>query len=282
MDGQPGPAAPAADGGTLTGEQMLASPAPWNYPQVQAALDEWLHAARPPIEDGTPWHYTEWGVMENGVNVRAVHPDNQGMTRHQYLWERCRRLTSAGHCTLGDYVRLRLTGGSLDACRGTSPARTTAAGPARAPVSGERAPLFVARTVDGKRTIRLEDLRGKTVLLNLWNPGSPADRAQYAYLNDELGRLQQAGSGMVILSVAPSAGGLHPQLRDALAKVSLRIAELYPDSSVVVPYAKGLQATPATYVIDSKGIVRNVVVGSLKTNHAANVEIENLLGIGRR
>ncbi|MBU0753877.1 MAG: hypothetical protein KJ645_01970, partial [Planctomycetes bacterium] len=107
-------AASPADSAELTYEQILASATPWAFPQVQAVMDEWISLAKPPINDGLPWHYTEWGVLENGINVKAVRPDNQGKSRHQYLWEYCRRLTSVRHLTLGEYIRLRLTGGALE------------------------------------------------------------------------------------------------------------------------------------------------------------------------
>ncbi len=122
-----------------TAQEILASASPWLNPKVQAAMDEWLVAAKPPINDGKPWRYTSWGVAENGINVKALHPDNQGMTRHHYLWAVCQRLTSADHCTLGEFIKLRLTGGSMEHCRGHMPPAQPA--PMPVVVKGTPAPV---------------------------------------------------------------------------------------------------------------------------------------------
>ncbi|MBI5710775.1 MAG: redoxin domain-containing protein, partial [Candidatus Eisenbacteria bacterium] len=269
-----------------TPEQMLASPAPWLYPAVQAAMDEWLRSARPPIADGTPWRYTEWGVMENRVGVTALHPDNQGMTRHQWLWERCRRLTSSDHCTLGEFVRLRLTGAPLDGCRGKGPAARPApsaassappAPPGRPLASGDAAPAFEAHTLDGKQTIRLEDLRGKTVLLSLWNPTSPADRGHYGLISGLFARYSQ----IAVLSTAPGYENDLKRVHAFVDTLRTRVHELVPDPKALAPYLNGVIGTPTTFVIDEKGVVRGVYTGSLLGRWTTNEEIGRVAGVLR-
>ena len=269
-----------------TPEQMLAAPAPWRYPAVQAAMDEWLRAAKPPIADGTPWHYTEWGVAENGTSVRALHPDNQGMTRHQWLWERCRRLTSSGHCTLGEFVRLRVTGGPLDGCRGKGPATRPAparasssppAAPGRPLASGDPAPAFEARTLDGKETIRLEDLRGKTVLLSLWNPTTASDRGHRGQISGLFARYDQ----IVVLSTAPGFEHDLKRVHAVVDTLRTRVRELVPDPKALAPYLNGVLGTPTTFVIDQKGVVRGVYMGSLLGRWKTNEEIGRVAGVLR-
>src|ERR1035438_6741798 len=100
------------------------------------------------------------------------------MTRHQYLWTTWQRLTSVGHCKLGEYVRIKLTGGSLENCRGpavvapiTMPSTAVPATPSSTPsptsVVGinQLLPQFSLNDSNGG-IFRLIDHRGKIVLIN--------------------------------------------------------------------------------------------------------------------
>ncbi len=65
----------------------LDRPDPWNNPQVQQFIDEWLHSATPPIASPGPWRYSDWGVGVGPGTTIAGPPDHPaGWSRYQTVW----------------------------------------------------------------------------------------------------------------------------------------------------------------------------------------------------
>jgi hypothetical protein len=98
----------------------LTRPDPWNDPQVQALMDEWLRSATPTISAQRPgrWTYTLWAQVEGpGVTAAGAPNHPAGWSRHQSLWAVRAKFDSLNLCTLGDFVERRIRGESLDGCR---------------------------------------------------------------------------------------------------------------------------------------------------------------------
>ena len=219
---------------------------------------------------GLPWHYNEWGTLENGVNVRAVPPDNQGMTRHQFLWTRCQRLTSVDHGTLGEYIRAKVKGESLDPFRG----RGKPLSPARV---GQMAPLFTAKTLDGSQTIRMQDLQGKVVLLNLWSPTDPSSRRQSSQLSSMVDWYKN--DPVVILSLAPDYAAHPEKIRELLQKWNPKTIELLPEKELSEAFKANAQGYPTVYLIGKTGVIEKQYLGCLNGDEDRLYEIEKYMGL---
>lgn len=125
---------------------------------------------------------------------------------------------------------------------------------ARATV-GQPAPDFTLRGLDGAET-KLSSLRGKTVVIEWFNPECPFVKASH-----EKGSLRElakkvTASGVVWLAVnsgAPGKQGHSPEAnRAAVAKWSLSHPVLR-DEDGAVGRAYGATNTPQMFVVDSKG-----------------------------
>lgn len=108
----------------------LSRPDPWNYPQVQQLIDDWLRNAKPPIRSDLPgpWHYTEWAqVLGPGSKVGGAPDHPSGWSRHQSLWAKRTQFDSLNLCTMGEFVERRIAGKSLDGCNKAAPQGATSA-----------------------------------------------------------------------------------------------------------------------------------------------------------
>lgn len=111
----PAPAPPSAGPGApaeaVATDPSLRQPSPWESPQVQAAIDEWLRSSSPRDQRGHAWHWTEWGQAADARSRRLVEPPDPGAkSRYQFLWSLAPRLRSVGHGTLRGYVERRVRG----------------------------------------------------------------------------------------------------------------------------------------------------------------------------
>ena len=128
-----------------------------------------------------------------------------------------------------------------------------------APPTGKPAPLFMAKASNGA-SFRLQDLRGKVVLLDFWMPGCPPCRISMPALQ----RLQDkyAARGLRVIGVAENAPSLA-----AAKQFTNGLNVRYPfvmDSTGKIFEKYGLSAHPSTVIIDARGIVRYVYEGYVK------------------
>jgi peroxiredoxin len=147
---------------------------------------------------------------------------------------------------------------------------TTAAAPAPAPTaaapaaeasappaasSSGSAPDFTLPDLDGKQ-VSLSSFRGKTVVLEWFNPGCPFVR--YAHGEGPLKDLasKYTAKGIVWLAVNSGAAGQQGNGLDVNRKARQEWAMQYPvliDESGQTGKAYGAKSTPGMYVIDPKG-----------------------------
>lgn len=123
-----GSAAPASAASNTGGDRLPPPPqsppftrpeTPWNDPQVQQLIDEWLRNAKPAVRSDLPgpWRFSEWGQVLGPGSKAAGAPDHpSGWTRHQSLWQMRMRFDSLNLCSMGEYIERRLAGKGLEAC----------------------------------------------------------------------------------------------------------------------------------------------------------------------
>ncbi|NBV49102.1 MAG: thioredoxin family protein [Verrucomicrobia bacterium] len=133
-----------------------------------------------------------------------------------------------------------------------------------APEVGQPAPDFTGKTLDGK-TVSLADFKGKTVVLEWYNPGCPFVKKFY-----DAGKMQEfqkevVASGAVWLVI--NTGG-H----------KLESATYYPgtvvqDANQSIGRAYDAKVTPHCFVIDGKGtLVYKGAIDSIASTKAADIE----------
>jgi peroxiredoxin len=127
---------------------------------------------------------------------------------------------------------------------------------AAAPEVGMPAPAFTG--VDTKGTTHtLEELRGKTVILEWTNDGCPYVKKHYSGNMQKLQKETTAG-GVVWLTIASSApgtqGNLSPAEHDALMKQrGAAPTAVILDEEGTIGHAYGAQTTPHMYIITPEG-----------------------------
>lgn len=146
---------------------------------------------------------------------------------------------------------------------------------------GMMAPDFTLTDINGK-AVKLSDFRGKTVVLEWFNPGCPF--VVYAYGEGKLGEMQKstAMKDVVWLSINSGAPGMQGTGMDANKKAYddwKMSSKLLFDESGTVGHAYDAKTTPHCYVVDKKGMLvyrgglDNAPLGKVKgTSYVNHVE----------
>ncbi|MGE3457471.1 MAG: thioredoxin family protein [Kofleriaceae bacterium] len=132
----------------------------------------------------------------------------------------------------------------------------TVAAPTTA-VVGKPAPDFTLKDLDGK-TVKLSSFRGKTVVLEWFNPGCP-----FVKRSHEIGSLvdtakRQTKAGVVWLAInsnAPGKQGSDPKANADAAKQWSMTHPILLDPAGATGKAYGATNTPHMFVIDKKGVL---------------------------
>lgn len=115
---------------------------------------------------------------------------------------------------------------------------------------GRPAPDFALPDLAG-RTRRLEDGRGKIVVLNFWSAECPwTERSDPAVLQ----AVRETGDGVWYWPIAANTGEERAQIGAAAGERGLPVVLLDPDQSVADQY--GALTTPHVFVVDREGILR--------------------------
>jgi peroxiredoxin len=128
------------------------------------------------------------------------------------------------------------------------------------------APDFTAPALDGSPAFKLADLRGNVILIDFWATWCGPCTFQFPHLKDWHQRY--TSRGLRILALSDEEADL---VRDftRTEKLTYPIG-LDPDARIRVAYL--VPGMPTTVIIDRKGIVRYVAIGT-----ADPVEIENVI-----
>jgi cytochrome oxidase Cu insertion factor (SCO1/SenC/PrrC family) len=129
------------------------------------------------------------------------------------------------------------------------------AAPALAADVGQPAPDFSLKDLDGK-VVKLSDLRGKTVVLEWFNPGCPFVKASHTRGSLVGAAARQTGKGVVWLAVnsaAPGKQGYGPEANRAAERQYGMDYPVLLDESGQVGKAYGATNTPGMIVIDRDG-----------------------------
>ncbi|MDE2598504.1 MAG: redoxin domain-containing protein [Rhodocyclaceae bacterium] len=127
------------------------------------------------------------------------------------------------------------------------------------PAVDQPAPSFIANTADG-RSVNLDSLKGKTVLLEWTNHDCPFVRKHYESGNMQGLQKDAAAKGVVWMQVISSAPGKQGNVDGATALKLNSTRGATPAHVILDPEGKlgklyGAQTTPHIFIIDARGLL---------------------------
>jgi len=142
-----------------------------------------------------------------------------------------------------------------------------------APREGFLAPDFTLQNAQGQ-TVRLSDLRGNPVLVNMWASWCPPCQAEMPDMQKVYE--MYAPQGFTILAINTAYQDQKSSALDFVAQRGLTFPVLFDlDGSVSSQYM--VRAMPTSFFIDRQGIIRRVVTGGPMSEGLLRAEIEQLL-----
>ena len=118
---------------------------------------------------------------------------------------------------------------------------------------GDTVPSFKARTIDGSKSIAVDDYRGKVVLIDFWASWCPPCLKSLPKYNELRREIGTSDFEIVAVNVDENT----EDAKKFLAKhpVSYPIAK---DPKGVLPGVFGVKAMPTSYLVDKNGVVKYV------------------------
>ena len=150
---------------------------------------------------------------------------------------------------------------------------SSTSGKIHAPQTGFLAPDFELST-PANETIRLSDLRGQAVLVNLWATWCPPCRAEMPTI--ETVYKEYKDQGFTVLAV-------NMTYQDDVAAVMPFVEEqglTFPillDTTGEVGRTYQLKSLPSSFFIDREGVIREVVIGGPMTEALLRTRVEEIL-----
>ena len=150
---------------------------------------------------------------------------------------------------------------------------TSTAGKVPAPQQGFLAPDFELKTTTGE-TIKLSDLRGQAVLVNLWATWCPPCRAEMKSIEKVYNEYKD--QGLVVLAVDMTYQDDPTQIASFVAAQGLTFPILL-DETGAVGKSYHLRSLPSSFFINRDGIITKVVIGGPMAEALLRTRVEEIL-----
>lgn len=134
------------------------------------------------------------------------------------------------------------------------------AGHGALPLSGQPAPDFTLKTLDGS-TVTLSKLQGQPVLINFWASWCTPCRAEMP----ELVRAYEAhkGDGFVVLAINMTFQDSLPEAQAFAKEFHMPFPVLLDDTGAVARDAYRVPVLPMSFFIDRKGVIVHRQIGAM-------------------
>ncbi len=154
-----------------------------------------------------------------------------------------------------------------------APSDLAASEAVQAPHRGFLAPDFELQNAAGE-SIRLSDLRGQAILLNIWATWCPPCQAEMPAMQAVYEAYQE--DGFVILAVNAANQDDRQAVLSFIQEYSLTFPVLFDDTgSVAQTYLAN--ALPTSFFIDRNGVIQEVVVGGPMSQALLHEQVQSLL-----
>ena len=150
---------------------------------------------------------------------------------------------------------------------------TSTSGLIPAPQQGFLAPDFELQTTTNE-TIKLSDLRGQAVLVNLWATWCPPCRAEMPAI--EKIHKEYKDDVLVVLAVNMTYQDTFANIAPFIDEYSLTFPILL-DTNNSVGSAYQLRSLPSTFFVDRDGIISEVVIGGPMAEALLRTRVEQIL-----
>lgn len=154
-----------------------------------------------------------------------------------------------------------------------SPAGVTTEGRIPAPREGFLAPDFELQDMQGK-LVRLSDLRGQPVLINMWASWCPPCQAEMPAMQKVYDLY--ASQGFVILAVNTTFQDEAKTARTWVTDRQLTFPILF-DLNGSVSRMYQVRSMPTSFFVDKAGIIQRVVIGGPMPEGLLRAEVERML-----
>jgi cytochrome c biogenesis protein CcmG, thiol:disulfide interchange protein DsbE len=142
-----------------------------------------------------------------------------------------------------------------------------------APQQGFLAPDFELQTLSGE-TVRLSDLRGQAVLVNLWATWCPPCRAEMQSIEKIYQEYKEAG--FTVLAVNMTNQDTFSAIQPFVREQGLTFPILL-DENGKAANAYQMRSLPSSYFIQRDGIINEVVIGGPMSEALLRTRIEDIL-----
>lgn len=130
---------------------------------------------------------------------------------------------------------------------------------------GRKAPDFTLAYLDVDGSVRLQDLRGRVVLLNFWSAACPPCREKMPVMQRLYEDLRERG--FVILAV--NVNDLPALAREFVRQNGYTFPVLKDDGTVGRLYE--VRFIPKTFLLDRDGVIRHIRVGKIEERELRQV-----------
>lgn len=134
-------------------------------------------------------------------------------------------------------------------------------------------PLFTGYQIDGKSEIKLEELRGKVVVINFWASWCKPCEQEAAELQQAWSEYEPTGE-VVFLGV--DYVDTEPEARVYLKKFGITFAN-GPDMATRISQYFRIKGVPETYFVDKNGVLQYVQIGPFSSVDQIRKQIDPLL-----
>ena len=150
---------------------------------------------------------------------------------------------------------------------------TSTAGKVPAPQQGFLAPDFELKTTTGE-TVKLSDLRGQAVLVNLWATWCPPCRAEMKSIEKVYNEYKD--QGLVVLAVNMTYQDDPTKIAPFVTEQGLTFPILL-DETGDVGHAYQLRSLPSSFFIGRDGIIHEVVIGGPMAEALLRTRVDEIL-----
>ncbi len=149
----------------------------------------------------------------------------------------------------------------------------SSSGTSAAPQQGFLAPDFELATTTGE-IIKLSDLRGQAVLVNLWATWCPPCRAEMPAIEKVYNEYKD--EGFVVLAVNMTYQDTPQKIAPFIAEHALTFPVLLDESGDMAS-AYQLRSLPSSYFITRDGVINEVVIGGPMSEALLRTRVESIL-----